>query len=399
VSPPSLIPRLRRAHSSASRIPRIPARSSVGVAVTAVVLATLASSNPATTPYGTSTPSPVAAVSAQPYGPDTCTQGYVWREAQPDDHICVTPETRQATRDENALAASRREPTGGAYGPNTCKPGFVWREAFPGDQVCVPPDRRNQATTDTTQASTRRASDAPRPGTHTVVLKVDRSLPRQSTKVYECHQVSEPPLSGFPVGWTQYEIAGGDPCGAQIVEVAVHFDEGPLNQVPEKIIDRAVLAYDEAPAEGCFATVVGNSGFYTPIVSAASSPGAPNCWRSGSGLPEPKPNGCVAALGFPTVDWTNSAPAGLLPHKTYADVKRTTPREWDVTVPYIWQYDRTAPLGASPPPRFGFLLKGGIADFAQLTGEDSTSCGSMLSNLQLAVTYTVPPAGTFRPPR
>ena len=26
-----------------------------------------------------------------PYGPDTCKQGYVWRDAIPGDHVCVVP--------------------------------------------------------------------------------------------------------------------------------------------------------------------------------------------------------------------------------------------------------------------------------------------------------------------
>jgi hypothetical protein len=42
------------------------------------------------------------------YGPDTCLQGYVWREAVPGDHVCVTPETRAQAAQDNSLAASRR---------------------------------------------------------------------------------------------------------------------------------------------------------------------------------------------------------------------------------------------------------------------------------------------------
>jgi hypothetical protein len=42
------------------------------------------------------------------YGPDTCVQGYVWREAVQDDHVCVTPETREQAWQDNALADSRR---------------------------------------------------------------------------------------------------------------------------------------------------------------------------------------------------------------------------------------------------------------------------------------------------
>ena len=36
----------------------------------------------------------------RPYGPDTCIEGYVWREATPSDRVCVTPAAReQAVRD------------------------------------------------------------------------------------------------------------------------------------------------------------------------------------------------------------------------------------------------------------------------------------------------------------
>lgn len=92
-----------------------------------------------------------------PYGPDTCIGGYVWREARATDHICVLPAIRTQTANENALAASRREPGGGAFGPNTCKVGYVWREAYAGDVVCVPPSSRSQAAADNAAASSRRA--------------------------------------------------------------------------------------------------------------------------------------------------------------------------------------------------------------------------------------------------
>jgi hypothetical protein len=41
------------------------------------------------------------------YGPDTCRQGYVWREATPSDHVCVTPQVRAQTRADNANARFR----------------------------------------------------------------------------------------------------------------------------------------------------------------------------------------------------------------------------------------------------------------------------------------------------
>ena len=47
----------------------------------------------------------IAVADPLPYGPDTCIQGYVWREAQPSDHVCVTPPIRDATAQQNAAAA------------------------------------------------------------------------------------------------------------------------------------------------------------------------------------------------------------------------------------------------------------------------------------------------------
>lgn len=70
-----------------------------------------------------------------------CKPGFVWREARPSDVVCVTPESRSMVGQENAVAASRWDPSG-AYGPNTCVAGFVWREAFDGDVTCVTPERR-----------------------------------------------------------------------------------------------------------------------------------------------------------------------------------------------------------------------------------------------------------------
>jgi hypothetical protein len=90
------------------------------------------------------------------YGPDTCKQGFVWREADERDHVCVGPEVREQTREENRLASSRLAGSGPS-GPNTCKQGFVWREAFQGDVVCVTPESRAQAAGDNQRAAQRRA--------------------------------------------------------------------------------------------------------------------------------------------------------------------------------------------------------------------------------------------------
>ncbi len=92
------------------------------------------------------------------YGPDTCLEGYVWRDAFPGDHVCVTGATRAQAASDNSQAAARRSPTGGAYGPDTCIFGFVWRQAIPSDHVCVTGAIRSQTWADNAQAAARRDS-------------------------------------------------------------------------------------------------------------------------------------------------------------------------------------------------------------------------------------------------
>jgi hypothetical protein len=86
---------------------------------------------------------------------DTCRPGFVWREAFPGDHVCVTPETRAQATYDNSQAEARRDPTG-PYGPDSCIQGYVWREAYPGDHVCVTPEVRAQTAEDNRLAETRR---------------------------------------------------------------------------------------------------------------------------------------------------------------------------------------------------------------------------------------------------
>ncbi len=78
----------------------------------------------------------------------TCIPGYVWREATPEDHVCVTMRTHEQTLQDNMLAGSRRNPKGGPYGADTCLEGFVWRDVFEGDHVCVIPETRSQVLKD-----------------------------------------------------------------------------------------------------------------------------------------------------------------------------------------------------------------------------------------------------------
>jgi hypothetical protein len=80
------------------------------------------------------------ALPAPPYGPASCRQGFVWRNAFDGDTVCVTPARHTQVQNENASAGSTR--AGG--GANTCKNGFVWREARSSDLVCVTPQSRAQ---------------------------------------------------------------------------------------------------------------------------------------------------------------------------------------------------------------------------------------------------------------
>ena len=84
-----------------------------------------------------------------------CRSGYVWREAFDGDYVCVSPQTRTQARNDNAQAAARVNPGGGAYGQKTCRSGYVWREAGLGDYVCVTPAVRSQAAQDNAEAENR----------------------------------------------------------------------------------------------------------------------------------------------------------------------------------------------------------------------------------------------------
>ncbi|MFO1109366.1 MAG: hypothetical protein U1E61_09305 [Bradyrhizobium sp.] len=90
----------------------------------------------------------------QAYAQARCAQGYVWREATPNDYVCVTPQARQQAWSDNAQQDARRAGSG-PYGYETCKQGYVWREATANDKVCVPPATRDQARYDNSQARQR----------------------------------------------------------------------------------------------------------------------------------------------------------------------------------------------------------------------------------------------------
>ena len=87
-------------------------------------------------------------------GDSTCLPGFVPRLAGPSDDVCVPPESHARVLQENATAASRRDPKG-RFGPDSCITGYVWRGAFAGDTVCVTPQIRDVVREENALDSTR----------------------------------------------------------------------------------------------------------------------------------------------------------------------------------------------------------------------------------------------------
>jgi hypothetical protein len=105
---------------------------------------------------GTQRPPPTTSTKPAPAVKDACASGYVWREARPQDHVCVPPASRTLVAQENRSASKRWDPAG-AYGPKTCVSGYVWREAFDGDTTCVSPERRAEVKNENQLGPSRRA--------------------------------------------------------------------------------------------------------------------------------------------------------------------------------------------------------------------------------------------------
>lgn len=108
------------------------------------------------------------------FGADTCLRGYVWREASPNDHVCVTGAVRTQAAADNSQADARR-----VSGSDGCQSGFVWREAFPGDHVCVTALTRAQTAVDNKRNDARRdiSCSACRNGQQVVIPSTDATDP------------------------------------------------------------------------------------------------------------------------------------------------------------------------------------------------------------------------------
>jgi hypothetical protein len=89
--------------------------------------------------------------------PGTCKQGFVWRQVNPQDHVCVTAQERQQVANDTAAAAAHTVPRGAVRltTPQPCLKGYVWRQAASSDYVCVTPQSRAAAQADNAAAAAR----------------------------------------------------------------------------------------------------------------------------------------------------------------------------------------------------------------------------------------------------
>lgn len=91
-----------------------------------------------------------------PLAAESCRAGFVWREANAADHVCVPAATRTLAAQQNRLGPGRRA-GGGAGNADACKQGFIWRQADTADHVCVTPGEHKQVEFDNRLAASRRA--------------------------------------------------------------------------------------------------------------------------------------------------------------------------------------------------------------------------------------------------
>ncbi|MEN0072399.1 MAG: hypothetical protein AAGC63_15580 [Propionicimonas sp.] len=89
-------------------------------------------------PPASPTPTPTLTPTPSPSPTNPCPAPYVPRLARAEDLTCVTQLSAAEAKADNdpELQKARKDPTG-PYGPETCVQGYVWREAYDGDVTCV----------------------------------------------------------------------------------------------------------------------------------------------------------------------------------------------------------------------------------------------------------------------
>ena len=91
----------------------------------------------------------------------------MWREARPNDRVCVTATVRRKAAADNRAQEQRRATPRPGTPWDACRTGFVWREATATDHVCVTGQTRL-----TTATQNRRATKNVHPACRASVLPV-----------------------------------------------------------------------------------------------------------------------------------------------------------------------------------------------------------------------------------
>lgn len=117
----------------------------------------------------------------------------------------------------------------GEFGPDTCRQGWVWREAVPGDHVCVSPQTRSQAWADNGQAGSRVAPDIPPPCQAVGGLPSDTVLPEQAVRC----SANGYWRATFTAFVHDYTIFGSDAGSSVKTE---HFEDGRWVERPARVI-------------------------------------------------------------------------------------------------------------------------------------------------------------------
>ena len=244
-----------------------------------------------------------------------------------------------------------------------------------------------------------------RPGTHTVVLRVNRSASNGTVRRFSDQPVigiftgrGTDCSHGYPAGnhaqgsgaafsavagWGQIEGdghpgAGSDQCVSWNYEALVDFDMGVFNSLPALTnVERAVLSYGEAVAPGCMANVYTQGGFLVDSMP---------CWTDGKARPVAKPDGCLA-LRIPSDNWFDKMPQGRPVNFDATTFRKLSASSWDVT--QFFATRRNPSLGQVDKMGFGYMLTGTPLDVKHLDANDNTRCTSLVSDVKLEVTYTI----------
>ncbi|KAF8073059.1 hypothetical protein HT031_000720 [Scenedesmus sp. PABB004] len=103
-------------------------------------------------------PGRVNNLAAATYGPNTCKPGFVWRQADAFDYVCVLPESRAAVWQANSNRWLSFDPAAtpkSEYGEFMCRVGLVWRGAFFYDLTCVDASVRTAVTEENSKSEER----------------------------------------------------------------------------------------------------------------------------------------------------------------------------------------------------------------------------------------------------